>query len=1325
MQEHGVAFLARHFTYFYSFFMNGAQRSMSVSSAALRRLATLALGLWLCMLWGSQAATAQADKQRPDVVRVGGDSQYPPFEAIGPDGEPTGFNVALLQAIGEEAGLTIEHTLGPWPEIMEAFRDGRIDAVPMFVTEERRREFLFTDPFTIVYHKILVRTDDSGLRAMEELAGRDVLVQQGAWAYEHLRRHVPEARIIPVDSEPEAVRLLAEGQGDATLVTRIGARMAIRSHEATGLRISSPPVAPCEYAIAVRPDRPGLRDRLDAGLDALVASGRFDEIDEHWFGDLLARDYTLKEALRQAGWVLALLIALTATGIVLSYILRRLVAKRTAQLAASNRMLRLLSDSNQALIRITDDSQLLDTVCRILVEDGGYALAWVGLAQDDDQQTVRPVGQCGCTTDCLRDIQVFWSEHACEFDPVGRAIRHCEPVIVADITDTDEPFPWRDAAMNRGARAVCALPLSARGRTFGALAVCSATPNEFADLEECDLLRELADDLAFGLDAIRMRSERDESARLLAENQARFRMLVEHGQDIVCAADAEGILTYVSPSIRRYGYEPDELQARSFLSFIAESDREDIATQFTRVIETGENIPSEFRLLAGDGSVVWVGARGTVLTSDAGTSTGMIVVLRDISEHKYAELVLQHRAAMREIQADLSLRCLQLSDDEMDRALQNALREMGQTLHADRTYVFQFDPGRQTMSNTYEWCVAGIEPQMGNLQRIPVGAFPWWMSRLRRFESLNIPCVDDLPAEAAAEKETFQTQGIRSLFVAPVFCQEELLGFMGLDFVRQQRECPEADRNEVVTMANTLGLLLAHRSAEQSLRDQENLYHTLVEDMPGLICRFKADGALAFVNDEYCRFFEKTREELIGHSFMPLIPEEDQTMVYEKFASCSPTQPTVEYQHRVILPSGQARWTRWIDRALFNENGAITEYQSIGIDITEKHDLEAQLAQSQKLETIGLLAGGIAHDFNNGLQAIHGFTEMVLYETPKEDPRHEDLKEVTKAVGSAQRLTRQLLAFSRSQPLKPEPVDLNELIRSQRKMLARMLGEDVRIELHLAEDVLPVIADPGQVEQIVYNLAVNARDAMPDGGLLSFRTAAVALDEETAKQHPDARPVQYTCLAVSDTGCGIPPDVVERIFEPFFTTKEKGKGTGLGLSTVHGIVRQHEGWVHIYSQAGQGTTFKIFLPVVPEKAEAHEPDSPSDTEENAAKTTGNILVVEDEQHLARLAARMLEAAGHRVTLAMSAAEARKAFDAASGAFDILFTDVVLGDGNGVDLALEFQQKRPDLRVLFASGYADERSRWRIIEQRGWTCLMKPFARADLLSAVKEQLGEAG
>ncbi len=823
---------------------------------------------------------------------------------------------------------------------------------------------------------------------------------------------------------------------------------------------------------------------------------------------------------------------------------------------------------------------------------------------------------------------------------------------------------------------------------------------------------------------MRLRAEENNSDCFLAETGTCFRALVEQSKDIVCATDADGRLLYISPSVRQYGYDPDVLISQEILSLIAESDREGIASKFAQAVETAADIHCEFKFLTKGKSAVWMSALGTARRNDDGVPCGMIMTLRDISEHKGVESMLHHRAMIKSIQADLLKGCLQLSGSDMHHALQEALRKFGEIFGADRAYIFRYDEDQNTISNTHEWCAAGVEPQNAHLQQLSVDAYPWWMSRLRRFEFLSIPSVGDLPAEAKAEKETLQEQDILSLAVAPIRWKDDLLGFMGLDFVREKRACSDEEIRDISMIANTLGLLLAQTSFEQSLSDQEYLYHTLVEDMPGLICRFKPDGTLTFVNDEYCRYFGKTRENLIGHSFMPLIPDEEQAMVRDSFGLCSATEPTVEYQHRVILPNGNTRWFRWIDRALFDENNTVTEHQSIGIDITETRNLEAQLAQSQKLETIGLLAGGIAHDFNNGLQSIQGFTEMAMDQIADEGGARQDLVEVLTAVKRAQRLTRQLLAFSRRQPLTPEYVNLAALIQAQQKMLSRILGEDIRIVLDLGEEIQPIWADPGQMEQVVLNLVVNAREAIPDGGQICLKTENVTVCGKTATSHPDARPGRYVCLSVTDFGCGIPPDLVEKIFDPFFTTKAKEQGTGLGLSMVHGIVCQHGGWTQVRSQVGRGTTFKIFLPVAQEEIDVHALSSPASAVVNTANPNGNVLVVEDEDHLAKIAARLLKSAGYRVTLATSVAEARKIFDAASCDFDVLLADVVLGDGNGVDLALALQEKHPDLRVLFVSGYPDERSRWRIIEENGWAYLMKPYSRDDLLRAMEELLQPA-
>jgi len=389
----------------------------------------------------------------------------------------------------------------------------------------------------------------------------------------------------------------------------------------------------------------------------------------------------------------------------------------------------------------------------------------------------------------------------------------------------------------------------------------------------------------------------------------------------------------------------------------------------------------------------------------------------------------------------------------------------------------------------------------------------------------------------------------------------------------------------------------------------------------------------------------------------------------------------------------------------------------------EQADLQAQLQQAQRMESIGRLAGGIAHDFNNLLQAITGFTDLLLERTAPADDRGDDLREIQHAAARATDLTRQLLAFGRKQLIEPRVLDINKTIADMTKMLGRLLGEDIHLDTIYTPDLARIHADPGQVEQIVMNLAVNARDAMPEGGRLTISTAKVTLRKMDVAQIAEAHPGTFVCLAVSDTGLGMGPDVMPHIFEPFFTTKGLGRGTGLGLSVIYGIAKQNNGWVTAYSQVGQGSTLKVYLPAyVSEQDHAIPPAA--DDNHLATELRGHgehILLVEDAAGVRKLATTVLQAAGYIITACATGQQALTAFQCADAHFDALFSDVVLPDHDGLKLAEELCAQVPTLPVLLCSGYADERARWASIEQRGFRFLQKPYPTTTLLRELRQML----
>jgi len=400
------------------------------------------------------------------------------------------------------------------------------------------------------------------------------------------------------------------------------------------------------------------------------------------------------------------------------------------------------------------------------------------------------------------------------------------------------------------------------------------------------------------------------------------------------------------------------------------------------------------------------------------------------------------------------------------------------------------------------------------------------------------------------------------------------------------------------------------------------------------------------------------------------------------------------------------------------QDGRITGASLICRDVSERKRLERQVIQSQKMEAIGQLAGGVAHDFNNLLTIINGYSDLLLSRLRPDDPMRELLSEIYRAGERAGTLTRQLLAFSRQQVLEPKVLDLNAVVSDTEKMLRRLIGEDIILTYVPNGTAGRVRVDPGQVEQILMNLAVNARDAMPQGGRLTIETRRVTLDEHYARTRPDVRPGEYTMLAISDTGCGMDDAIKAHIFEPFFTTKGPGKGTGLGLATVYGIVKQSGGSVDVYSELGHGTTFKIYFPQVQEAVSPGKSFHGVPVMPHGSET---VLLVEDEDAVRSLARHVLRSCGYTVLEAGDGRTAVELVEDHKGTIDLLLSDVVMPYLGGRQLAERLAALRPGLKVLFLSGYTDDAVVRHGVLEADYAFLQKPFTPTSLAQKVRAVL----
>jgi len=851
------------------------------------------------------------------------------------------------------------------------------------------------------------------------------------------------------------------------------------------------------------------------------------------------------------------------------------------------------------------------------------------------------------------------------------------------------------------------VPLKIGDRTIGVLVAQTYTPGVRYGEREKEILQFVSTQVAMAIERSRADGE-------LRASEARLKAIIDAALDSVITMDGDGVIRSWSPQAERtFGWPASETIGRRLSATIIPPRYRDAHERgLAHFLATGAgpvlNRRIEITGLRRDGREFPVEL--TITPVRIGGAWLFSAFVRDISERK---LVEQRRATQYTVTRILA------EAGTLAEAASGILRSIAESLDWQAGVLWIVEPPGNALQCLEIWRAAGVD--LGEFERVtrdstfPRGVglpgrvwasdTPIWHRDVTALEGAQFP---RLPYALAA--------GVRGAFALPIRSAGAVTGVAEF-FTREPRE-PDPDLLEMTAaLGSQLGQFIERKRAEDALARSETTYRSLVEDSPFGIFRSTPAGRLIAVNPALVSILGYDSEE-------ELLQKNMATDVY-----VDPAQRARLLDEVLKWDSltGESLWrrkdaktitVRHSARVVRDAEGRVEYFNVLVEDITERKLLEAQLRQAQKMEAVGRLAGGIAHDFNNLLTAILGSAELLLDTLAPEAPEREDLEEIRKAAKRAGDLTRQLLAFSRQQVLTPQVLDLNVLVANMEKLLRRLIGEDIELRTAPARDLAAVKADPSQLEQVIVNLAVNARDAMPQGGRLTIETANVELDQAYAEQHFPAQPGSYVLLAVSDTGTGMDAATMSRIFEPFFTTKETGKGTGLGLATVYGVVKQSGGYIWVYSEPGQGTSFKVYLPRV---TEAPEPTRPGPAAAAPLRGSETVLLVEDDEMVRTLTRRMLEARGYTVLSASRGEDALGVVERHDGPIDLLVTDVVMPGMSGRAVAQRLLELRPGLKVLYLSGYTDDAIVRHGMLEPGIAFLQKPFSADALARKVREVL----
>jgi len=781
--------------------------------------------------------------------------------------------------------------------------------------------------------------------------------------------------------------------------------------------------------------------------------------------------------------------------------------------------------------------------------------------------------------------------------------------------------------------------------------------------------------------------------------------LLDSVRELIAILSPQGNIQFANAGFTRLlGYRTEDLIGKPIASILHGTDVAGVRKCLQELGKSGEEaLGKRCQLQSVDGNWRWFEAVARDCSSVPGIE-GTVVSFQDVTD-------LHRMEAERQVISEVVQALNQTANlDELLAGIHQALKKV---VSAENCFVALHDAVADTFTFPFFADQVDVAPPP---QRVGHSCTAYVF---RRGRPMLIPQSEFDQLAAAGEVELVGAPAPAWLGV-PLKTPTATIGVLVVQHYQNENAYDLRDLEFLSSVGGHIALAIERRRWEEALRKKEEMFRLLFNNNP--LPTFVIDqGTLRFleVNDAAVQQYGYSLREFKEMTALEIRPEAERAKYLEYLRQSHDDGPhTGHWQHR--KKDGKIFQVESISHELDYSGRRVRLV--VAQDISERHILEQQLRQSQKMEAVGRLAGGIAHDFNNLLMVIKGHTELLLNVLPPAEQYSRKIEQIERAADRASALTRQLLAFSRLQVLQPRVINLNDVVHDMGRLLPRMIGEDVELVIRTSDDLGAIRADASQMEQVIMNLAVNARDAMPGGGKLLIETSNTELDSAYNARHPIVRQGRYVLIAVSDTGTGMSAETQAHIFEPFFTTKAQGKGTGLGLATVYGIVKQSGGFIWVYSELGRGTSFKIYLPRVDQPVERISPVVPSVSE--APRGTATILLTEDEQDVREVAREFLESGGYSVIEARDGAEALGFVHKHEATINLLVTDMVMPGMTGLELAARLKEKRPGLRILYMSGYSDRAAAESLQSDPSLRLLTKPFSRWALLRAVHELLTQS-